>query len=267
LDATEINVIKIEQFIQQCKKVKPKLIHGYVGALDIIAEYILANNVVFPAPKVVWSTAAPISAVQASKIEQAFGAPVCDQYGCSELYFIAAECPMKKGLHVFSDAVLVEILDDNNLPVPTGEFGRIVITNLNDKMFPLVRYANGDVGRMLEHTCSCEINYPLLDKVKGRVSDNISLPDGSVLSGEYLTTIFDDYTDEVKQFQIVQSPNNAITVKVVYKENTYGNQRKTINTAVEQNLSRFIKNQAPFSIEEVSHITMKKGKLQFIIKE
>jgi len=108
---------------------------------------------------------------------------------------------------------------------------------------------------------------PLLNKVKGWVLDNLVLPDGTFLSDEYLTTIFDDYTDEVKQFQIVQSPNNAIAVKVVYKENTSANQRKTINTAVEQNLSRFIKNQAPFSIEEVSHITMKKGKLQFIIKE
>lgn len=267
LDATDITEDKIKHFILACQKVKPKLIHGYVGAVDAIADYILDHQISFPSPKVIWTTAAPVSAVQTSKIEKAFGAPVCDQYGCSELYFIAAECPAKEGLHIFSDSVKVEILDENDQPVPDGEYGRIVISNLNDHAFPLIRYANGDIGRRLTHECSCGIKLPLLDKVKGRVSDNLILPDGTVLSGEYLTTIFDDYTDEVKQFQIVQEKSGSILVKVVFHDSVSVLSIESIIKVVRQDIGSRIKEQVPFSIKKVLTIPMIKGKLQFIIKE
>jgi phenylacetate-CoA ligase len=267
LDATDITADKIETFINECQQVKPKLIHGYVGAIDAIADYILDHKISFPSPRVIWTTAAPITAVQVSKIERAFGAPVCDQYGCSELYFIAAECPSKNGLHIFADSVKVEILDDNDQPMPDGEYGRIVITNLNDHAFPLIRYANGDVGRLLTHECSCGMKLPLLDKVKGRISDNISLPNGTVLSGEYLTTLFDDYTDAVKQFQVVQEKTNKVIVKTVFHDHVSDQESVRILLNVKNELDQRIRQQVPLAVEKVKSITMVKGKLQFIIKE
>lgn len=265
MDATNMNQSNIRNFISEFKIHKPQLIHGYVGAVDTIADYLLANNIKLPAPKVIWTTAAPLTNIQANKIEKAFGAPVCDQYGCSELFFIAAECPHKKGLHIFADSVKVEILDDNDQSLPDGEFGRIVITNLNETMFPLIRYANGDIGRLLKHQCSCGINLPLLDKVKGRISDNIILPDGTVLSGEYLTTIFDDHTSKVKQFQIVQKKTGDIIVRVVFYTNSINNE--SIIDKVLNELQQRIKQQVPLFFEKVQTIPSEKGKLQFIIKE
>jgi phenylacetate-CoA ligase len=265
MDATNITDSAIKLFLNEYCKYKPQLVHGYVGALDVLADYVLEHDLHLPAPKVIWSTAAPLTNIQEAKISKAFDAPVCDQYGCSEIYYVAAECPHKNGLHIFSDSVKVEILDDRNEPVPTGQFGKIVLTNLNDHCFPLIRYENGDSGRMLAKTCSCGVTLPLMDKVKGRVSDKIILPDGTTLTGEYLTTVFDDYATDIRQFQIVQHKSSDITVKVSFY--SVSEKKSQIISRVEKELQRRIKHQVNLNMEVVSLIPEVRGKLQFIIRE
>lgn len=265
MDATQITTHEIETFIQKYKKVQPKIIHGYVGAIDTIADYILENNIEFNfKSNSIWLTAAPVSLIQEQKISKAFNTPVCDQYGCSEIYFIASECQHKKGLHVFSDSVKVEIVDTNYKTIDHGIHGKVILTNLDEYAFPLIRYENGDEGRFLKEKCSCGLTLPLMDKVKGRTSDNLTFPDGLVLSGEYLTTIFDNYTANVKQFQIIQKKDLSILVRV----KLYTNKDATfITKVIENELGNRINNQVSLKLEFVSEIKQEKGKLKFIIKE
>ena len=265
MDATSITDSAIKLFLIEYSKYEPQLIHGYVGALDVLANYILDHDLHLHAPKVIWSTAAPLTNIQEAKISKAFNAPVCDQYGCSEIYYVAAECPHKKGLHIFSDSVKVEILDDRNMPVPKGQYGKIVLTNLNDYCFPLIRYENGDTGRLMDKTCTCGVTLPLMDKVRGRVSDKIILPDGTILTGEYLTTIFDDFAADIRQFQIVQHKSSDITVKVSFYSVSDNNLQ--IISHVENELQGRIKHKVNLNMEVVSFIPEVRGKLQFIIKE
>lgn len=265
MDATNITVDNIKLFLKAYNNYSPRVVHGYVGALDALSDYIIENRIKLNPPSVVWSTASPINKIQEDKISKAFNAPVCDQYGCSEIYFVAAECQDKKGLHIFSDSVKVEILDESNNPVPPGTYGKIVLTNLNDFCFPLIRYENGDSGRLLPTKCTCGLSLPLMDKVKGRISDNITLPDGTVLAGEYLTTIFDDYTDEVKQFQIVQHKSNDISVRVVFHKDS-PNVSEIIDK-VERELQYRIRGQVSLKMEVSDSIPELRGKLQFIVKE
>jgi len=265
MDATQITTHEIENFIKKYIKIQPKIIHGYVGAIDTIADYILKNKISFSSkPNAIILTAAPVSAIQEHKISKAFNAPVCDQYGCSEIYFIASECLHKNGLHIFADSVKVEIVDENNKLLKKGEHGKIIITNLDEYAFPLIRYENGDESRLLNKSCTCGVTLPLMDKVKGRISDNIKLRDGTILSGEYLTTIFDDFTEKVKQFQIIQNKNLSILVSVKlynHKDATF------ITKVIENELGKRINNQVSLKVEFVSEIKQEKGKLKFIIKE
>lgn len=265
MDATNINEEGISEFIQRIIDIKPRLVHGYVGALDIVADYILEKNIsIFP-PEVVWVTASPINTLVETKISKAFKASVVDQYGCSEIYFIAAECPCKQGLHIFSDSVRVEFLNEQNQAVNSGEYGKIVLTNLDEYHFPLIRYENGDTGRFLNKQCNCGMSLPLMDKVKGRISENLLLPDKTVLAGEYLTTIFDDFTDDVRQFQIVQHQNLDISVYIVFQSGAKN--QKAVISVVEGELQKRIKNQVRLDFTVKSGIPVTRGKLQFIIKE
>lgn len=263
-DATNMSAANIIAFIDEIIKYKPELVHGYVGAVDTIADYLLEHSIEIPAPRTIWLTAAPVTKVQEDKISRAFKAPVCDQYGCSELYFISAECPRKEGLHVFSDSIRLEFLDEMNRNVKKGEYGNLVFTNLDEYGFPLIRYANGDKGRYLQHECSCGMSLPLMDKVKGRVSDNIVLPGGEIISGEYLTTIFDDFTDHIKQFQVIQRKDDSIDINVVFfnKEK----QKEIIGHTLLEFHKR-VNSQVAVKINVVDNVESIRGKLHFIIKE
>lgn len=266
LDATCITEQVIEDFLKQYRRVKPRFIHGYVGAVDTVADYIIEHQIVLQHhPEVIWLTAAPVSKVQEEKISRAFGAPVCDQYGCSELYYIAAQCPHKKGLHLFADNVYFEVLGDDDIPLGKGRWGQVTVTNLDEFNFPLIRYKNGDEGRLMEQTCSCGVTFPLIDKIKGRISEKLTFPDGTTLSGEYLTCLFDDHTDAVKQFQVVQHKDSSVEVRIVFFDKC--SDKQAVIQAAYNDLHSRIGEAAPISVIEVSDIINKRGKLQFIIRE
>jgi phenylacetate-CoA ligase len=75
----------------------------------------------------------------------AFGVPIINEYGASELDIIAFTD--RAGDWILSEENLyVEILDEANRPLPDGQEGRIIITALHNTAFPMVRYDIGDIG-------------------------------------------------------------------------------------------------------------------------
>ncbi len=265
LDATSFTEKDMHDFLNDFAHVRPEVLHGYVGAMDILAEYVLKNGIQLPPPKVIWVTSAPITPVQQKKIETAFNAPVYDQYGCCEIYWLAAECPARNGLHMFYDTRRFEFLDDNNLPVPNGEYGNIAITDLKNYAFPLIRYLNGDRSRRLNSRCTCGCNLPLMDKVKGRVSETFTLPSKTRLNGEFLTTLFDNTPEAVRQFQVHQLADASIVIRVI-PNNTYPNLDQTLEH-VRSNLEKAIHGEVAVTLERVTEIPLQKGKMKFVISD
>ncbi len=265
LNAASYTPDDMENFIQLVNKRGPSIIHGYVGAVDDVASYVLSNKIEVKSPTAVWVTSAPLSAVQESRIQQAFGAPVFDQYGSCEVYYMSAECPAKEGLHMFSDVQEIEFLTEDHRPVPSGEHGKIAVTDFDNYAFPLIRYLNGDRGRRLNQKCSCGRSLPLMDKVGGRISDLITLPSGRRISGEYLTTIFDDYPDAVERFQVRQSADYSITIKIVCSHRD--NAIEQVLKIVEQTVTRDTNNEVVVRIETVESIDADRGKLRFVVSD
>lgn len=262
LDASEMTNDSINKFIKQYNKAKPTLIQGYVGAVYEFALYLKDHNIRITPPKAVWVTSAPMNSMQRRTMEEIYQAPVYDQYGTCEVMWLAAECKEKKGLHMMSDIRYIEFVDDDNKPVARNNWGRILITDLTNYAFPLIRYDIGDKGRRLDFQCKCGVALPLMDSVKGRKSDVIKTPKGIIISGEYLTTIFDEYPDAVREFQVVQEKNYSIRLLYVTNNND-------IIASVLKNIIRNLKdktnNEIIITTEEVSQINHFKGKTQFII--
>ena len=263
LDASSIDEKDIKKFIDKYRTVKPELIHAYVGALDYLATYVLEKKITLPIPKAIWTTSSPLTETQERRIEKAFGAPVYDQYGCCEVYWLAAQCPQKEGLHIFHDVRKIEFLNADDIPVPKGKLGRIAVTDLENKYFPIIRYINGDEGMALPKQCSCGINLPLMDKVKGRISDTIRLPDGTAIGS--VTTIFDEAPDAVNQFQVCQRKDFSIDIIVVPNKD-YLNYKKVLDD-VKSNLSKQLKGVVTVRIKQVPQIEQKGGKLRFVVSE
>ncbi|MFX0087806.1 MAG: phenylacetate--CoA ligase family protein, partial [Candidatus Hodarchaeota archaeon] len=264
-DASSMTSSDIGRFIQSFNQIKPDLLEGYVGAISHLASFIEKNNIVIHSPKAIWVTSSPLPRIKRQFIENTFNAPVYDQYGCSEVLYIAAECRMRKYLHIFTDTNYIEIVDEIGNPIPNEEMGRIVITDLENYAFPLIRYVTGDRGRKISDVCSCGNNLPLMDSVKGRETDLVILPDNSFLTGEYLTTIFDDFPDAVNAFQIRQKKDFSIVISVV--PNPHNKNINTVLNHIKNVLTRKTRSLIPINIKIVDQITHDRGKNYYIISE
>jgi phenylacetate-CoA ligase len=79
-------------------------------------------------------------------------------YSANDTGAIGYQCrAMTDGVHhVHEDLQVMEILDRaTGEPVPEGAIGQIVVTNLQRRLMPTLRYAIGDEGRWLSGPCAC----------------------------------------------------------------------------------------------------------------
>lgn len=262
LDASFITSEQIDAFIRKFNRARPTLVFGYVGAVTQIAQYIIDHGIVVEPPKMVWVTSAPISAVQRALVKRAFRCEsVCDQYGSCEVRWLAQQCAEGKGLHVNVEHVNIEFVDESNRPVPKGEYGKMLLTNLEDKAFPIIRYENGDRGRWMTESCSCGRTLPCIDSVKGRVSESFSLPSGKTINGEYLTTIFDANPELVRGFRVVQHKDLSITVEYI----PVGSSDAIVSLF--KDFAARIGTEVPIDFKSVEEIPHDRGKIRFVVKE
>lgn len=103
-------------------------------------------------------------------LERDFGMQVRQGYGTADLGCIAYECPALGGMHL-SNRCHVEICDpETHEPLPVGSTGEVVVTPFNT-IYPLVRFATGDLSYMVDEPCSCGRTSPRLGGIVGRVDD------------------------------------------------------------------------------------------------
>lgn len=263
LDASFLTDESIAAFLKKFNALRPSLLQGYVGAVSQVAQYVLDHHLAMWSPKVVWTTSAPLPPVQRQLIMKAFGAPVCDEYGSCECRWIASQCSVCKGLHVNVEHVHIEFVDADNKSVPDGEYGRTLLTNLEDMVFPLIRYENNDRGRWLTGPCECGRTLPCIDSVKGREVESFKLPSGKIINGEYLTTIFDATPDIARGFRIVQRKDLSITVECIPRDAEVCAEIETIVNDFGQRLGA----EVPVSCKFVDLIQHDRGKLRFVVRE
>ncbi|GAB4350517.1 MAG: phenylacetate--CoA ligase [Gammaproteobacteria bacterium] len=91
------------------------------------------------------------------RIEETWNAKCFDHAGATEVGAHSFECEIQPGAtHLIESEYIAEILDpDTAKPVPEGERGELVITNLGRWGFPIIRYKTGDVVRANYSTCEC----------------------------------------------------------------------------------------------------------------
>jgi phenylacetate-CoA ligase len=119
-------------------------IWGYASALFGFASVALESDVKLPKLQAAISNAEPLYKHQRELIQQAFGCPVHDTYGMSEMVCAASECDHGT-MHLWPEVGIYEVLkDDSDEPVQPGHTGRLVCTGLLNTDMPLIRYEVGD---------------------------------------------------------------------------------------------------------------------------
>jgi phenylacetate-CoA ligase len=116
-----------------------------------------------------------IEATQAV-IARSFGvSEIIDGYGLTEVWPLGGNCPHSPALHIPDDLVAVECVDPDTLePLPEGETGEIVFTNLVGDTQPLLRYRSRDIGRLsFSEPCACGSTVTRIAAIEGRTDDMI----------------------------------------------------------------------------------------------
>lgn len=265
-DVSELSESKLNVIVNKIANVKPPIIWGYVGAIEQLALFMLKNEIFLKYNPVVWVTAAPVSKIQKKLFSDVFGGYILDQYACSEVHWVAANTPYTNNLVVEDDYRHVDIVDSAGNLLGVGQEGDILLTDLENRAFPLIKYRVGDRTRKVENSSDSN-PFSMLAPVKGRTTDLIKSPNGIILSGEFLTTIFDDYTDTARQFQVVQKADYSIIVLVVLNLGVVKEQSDRVLENVRSLLQNKLDGEVPVRVKKVNSLLHERGKIRFVKSE
>ena len=96
-------------------------------------------------------------------------------YSSTEMSATFSECEYGCGGHLHPELIIVEIIGENNQPVPDGQVGEIVVTTLGVEAMPLLRFRTGDMAAKIVEPCRCGRNSYRLTPLVGRKNNMIKL--------------------------------------------------------------------------------------------
>lgn len=157
-------------------------IEGYPSSIYLLAKILSENNIKITSVKNIFSTAEKLHTYQKDFIETFFKCRVYDYYGSNEQATFIYTC--RKGrMHTSDKTGFVEVVDENNLPTKSGEFGRMLITSLTSHYMPLIRYDIGDTCIVSSvQYCECGEAGIIIDEIIGRDEEIFK-----TRTGQYIT--------------------------------------------------------------------------------
>jgi phenylacetate-CoA ligase len=166
-------------------------------------------------------------------------------------------------MHIMADATIVELLDPNGRPVPEGEPGEIVVTDLYSREAPFLRYATGDVGVFSSRKCICGRPLPLIEKIQGRTTDFVVAPDGTILHALSVIYVLREI-DGIEQYRIRQKKVDRFHVQLVCSDKY----RPESETRIREGLCQRLRAPVEVTIEYLPALPPEpSGKFRHVISE
>lgn len=206
----------LSNYVNKFSDTKFDYVYGYSNSILLFARYLNKNkislNKLCPTLKVCICTSENCSDEDKTEIGKAFGIPVVNEYGTSEVDLIAFE-DMSGNWKLSSENVLVEILDESGNHLVKGGEGRIILTSLHNKAMPFIRYEIGD--RAVIDPGEDEIK---IRKLLGGINDDLILPSGKISSSitfYFVTRSILNKIESLKEFVIKQTKPDTFVFEMV----------------------------------------------------
>ncbi|MBI5256165.1 MAG: phenylacetate--CoA ligase family protein [Burkholderiales bacterium] len=200
---------------------QPALLASYPSMLVELAERQQRGALALR-PSTLWAGGEALSGAERAFVERVFGAPAANDYGCSEALAIAVECRCGR-LHLHDDWVLLEPVDAANRSVPPGEpSDAVLLTNLANRIAPVIRYRLGDSVCWHTEPCPCGNARPTIS-VRGRCDDLLHLADAQgrqvPVSPLALVTLLEERAG-IYHFQLRQTGPSSLALRLGADEST-----------------------------------------------
>ena len=205
----------IDTLAGQLNAFAPTVLASYPSMAWVLAQ-AQAEGRLGIAPQALWTGGETLTPGLRRAVGDIFRAPVRDSYGASECLTIASECRCGR-LHLNADWVILEPVDAHGRAVPESEVGTTtLLTNLANRVQPILRYDLGDRVRFVPGACPCGSTLPVIE-VEGRCDDVLTLDDGRGhavhLAPLALTTVLEDEAG-VFDFRLCQRGAQALELEL-----------------------------------------------------
>jgi phenylacetate-CoA ligase len=165
----------IEYLVNELNSFQPEFLIAYPSMASLLAIEQIEGHLKI-SPKVVQTGAEMRTSDMELNIRKAWDVTPFNLYGTTEAGAINVDCSFHRGIHIFEDLWIAEIVDEQNQPVPDGSPGqKVLITNLFNFTQPLIRYEVSDMLTMSTETCPCGRPFRLIARIEGRSDDIVYL--------------------------------------------------------------------------------------------
>lgn len=151
------------------------------------------------------------------QIEEKLHIHAFDIYGLSEVIGpgVACDCEYHKGLHVYEDHFLPEVVGPDTLkPLPEGETGELVFTTLTKEGLPLLRYRTKDLTSISYDKCECGRTLARISRFKGRSDDMLIIRGVNVFPSQIEAALLEMSGVTPHYMMIVDRKNNLDTLEI-----------------------------------------------------
>jgi len=219
--------------------------------------------------------AEPWTVAMRKEIEERLGIKAMEAFGLTELCGpgVAFDCEAQDGLHINEDHFLAEIVDPATLePLPIGEQGELVLTSLQRRAMPMLRYRTKDITRLRREKCVCGRTLIKMNKISGRSDDMLIISGVNVFPSQIESLLLDIEEVEPQYMLIVRKKGylDHLIVKVESKKEVYdaGPQKRA---EIENKIKGHIKSTMGVGVEvnllEPKLLTRSEGKAKRVIDE
>jgi phenylacetate-CoA ligase len=254
-------------YVDRLIRYAPSYLHGYPSAVDLMAEYVLRNELSPSLPPIRAALLASegCSVAQRERIAEAFRTRVFPLYGHSERLLMAGECEVTDTYHHFPDYGILEIVAEGGTSCEReGEQGELVGTGLLNRSMVLIRYRTGDHATRAAPSCACGRAWDRFTDIRGRRNHDVLAGKAGVRIPLTALTLHRPVFERVARYQYHQSEPGRVTLRVVAAPGFSESDRSRIESAYRGKLGGEI----DFSVEVVDDIPLTaRGKLKVLVTD
>ena len=131
--------LPLAEIVERLNATRPAALYGYASMLHRLARERREGRLDIT-PIAVTSTSETLLPEVRETVAEAFGVPVGNTFGSTE-GLVGTSAPCEEPLTFNSDLCIVELVDEDDQPVPSGTpSAKVLVTNLYNRAQPLIRY-------------------------------------------------------------------------------------------------------------------------------
>jgi phenylacetate-CoA ligase len=225
----------IDKQLSWLQSVNPDILLTYPANLDALMVCMRRDGITLPRLREVRTISGIVTPTLRQACQTTLGVPLTDLYSAQEVGIIGLQCPQSDLLHLQSEHLLVEIIDEEGQPCRESEVGQVVVTDLHNFAMPLIRYALGDWAEV-GPACPCGRGLPTLRRIMGRIRNMALSPEGKPFWPMLEPQRFREIIPNLRQYQFMQTTRDAITVNLVCQPAPSSQQLHSLQALLEQTL-------------------------------